>query len=83
MTFPWETEALESLLALQERDGALDRLRHRHQTLPERDALARGEVDASALDARLITTRAERDAVAREEHRSRGEDVLGRDQLTA
>ncbi len=63
------TEALESLLALQERDGALDRLRHRHQTLPERDALARGEADASALDARLATTRAERDGVAREEQK--------------
>jgi predicted nucleic acid-binding Zn-ribbon protein len=63
------TEALESLLALQERDGALDRLRHRHQTLPERDALARGEADASALDARLATTRTERDGVAREEQK--------------
>ncbi len=63
------TEALESLLALQEHDGALDRLRHRHQTLPERDALARAEADAAAVDARLTTTRAERDGVARDEQK--------------
>ncbi len=63
------TAELDALLALQERDGALDRLRHRHQTLPEREALARGEADAVALDARLATVRAERDEVAREEQR--------------
>jgi uncharacterized protein len=63
------TAELDALLALQERDGALDRLRHRHQTLPEREALARGESDAAALDARLAAVRAERDEVAREEQR--------------
>jgi predicted nucleic acid-binding Zn-ribbon protein len=60
---------LDALLALQERDGALDRLRHRHQTLPEREGLARGEADAAALGARAATVRAERDEVAREEQR--------------
>jgi uncharacterized protein len=63
------TEPLDALLALQERDGALDRLLHRHQTLPERDALARAEADARALDQRLATLRAERDGVAREEQK--------------
>ena len=63
------TTELDALLALQERDGALDRLRHRHQTVPEREALARGEADAVALDARRATVRAERDEVAREEQR--------------
>jgi predicted nucleic acid-binding Zn-ribbon protein len=63
------TAELDALLALQERDGALDRLRHRHQTLPEREALARGEADAAALDARAATVRAERDEVARDEQR--------------
>ena len=61
------TSELESLLALQERDGALDRLLHRHQTLPERDALHEAEADAAALDARLSRDGAERDGVAREE----------------
>jgi predicted nucleic acid-binding Zn-ribbon protein len=55
------------LLTLQERDSALERLLHRHQTLPERDALHEAETNASALDARLASTRAERDRVAREE----------------
>ena len=63
------TTELDALLALQERDGALDRLRHRHQTVPEREALALGEADAVALDARVATVRAERDEVAREEQR--------------
>jgi len=61
--------ALDALLTLQDHDGALDRLRHRHQTLPERDALQRGEVDAAALDAQIATRRAERDALARDEQR--------------
>jgi predicted nucleic acid-binding Zn-ribbon protein len=61
------TGELEVLLTLQERDSALERLLHRHQTLPERDALHDAETNASALDARLASTRAERDRVAREE----------------
>jgi predicted nucleic acid-binding Zn-ribbon protein len=63
------TEALEALLALQERDGALDRLLHRHQTLPEREALARAETDAATLDSRINASRAERDGIARDEQK--------------
>ncbi len=63
------TAELDVLLALQERDAALDRLRHRHQTLAERDALAQGGADAAALDTRAAAVRAERDEVAREEQR--------------
>jgi predicted nucleic acid-binding Zn-ribbon protein len=63
------SEALESLLALQERDGALDRLLHRHRSLPERDALSRAETDAAALETRLAATRADRDGVARDEQK--------------
>ena len=55
------------LLTLQEHDSALERLLHRHHTLPERDALHDAESTASALDARLATTRGERDRVARDE----------------
>ncbi len=61
------TSELETLLTLQEHDSALERLLHRHQTLPEREALALSESQAAALDARLGTTRAERDRIAREE----------------
>jgi len=61
------TSELEVLLTLQERDSTLERLLHRHQTLPEREALQQAEAAASALDARLTSTRAERDKLAREE----------------
>jgi predicted nucleic acid-binding Zn-ribbon protein len=61
------TSELDTLLTLQEHDSALERLLHRHQTLPERDALHEAERAAAALDARLGTTRTERDRVAREE----------------
>jgi len=61
------TTDLEALLALQERDTNLERLLHRHQTLPERVSLQDGESTAAALAARTATTRKERDRVAREE----------------
>lgn len=58
---------LDGLLVLQEHDVALDRLRHRRATLPERDVLARGVADLQALVALIDETRAQRDEVAREE----------------
>jgi predicted nucleic acid-binding Zn-ribbon protein len=58
---------LETLLTLQERDSALERLLHRHQTLPERDALQDAESQAAELAARLGEIRGERDRLAREE----------------
>jgi len=58
---------LDVLLTLQERDSTLEHLLHRHQTLPERAALHDAEATAGALDARIASTRAERDKVAREE----------------
>ena len=68
--FPVTTATeFDALLTLQEHDGALDRLRHRRATLPEREALALGEADAVTLDARIVTARAERDAIASEEQR--------------
>ena len=79
---------LETLLTLQEHDSALERLLHRHQTLPERDALAVAETRANELDARLAVTRGERDRLAREEKEIRdriahfdGGDRLSRDEL--
>jgi predicted nucleic acid-binding Zn-ribbon protein len=61
------TSELETLLTLQEHDSALERLLHRHHTLPERDALAAAESTAGTLDARLTATRADRDKLAGEE----------------
>jgi len=60
---------LEALLVLQEHDGALDRLRHRYETLPERAARARGEAEIAALDTRIGALRSERDTLAREEQK--------------
>ena len=61
--------SLDSLLTLQEHDLALDRLRHRHETLPERDAVARGESRVATLTERQTLVRAERDELARQETR--------------
>jgi predicted nucleic acid-binding Zn-ribbon protein len=61
------TTELETLLTLQEHDSALERLLHRHQALPEREALQTAESSATALDARLASTTSERDRIAREE----------------
>lgn len=55
------------LFALQEHDAALDRLKHQHDTLPERTAVAQGEAQLAAVEAEVATVRAERDGVARRE----------------
>jgi uncharacterized protein len=60
---------LDALLTVQEHDGALDRLRHRRATLPERDALARGESDAAALAGRVAGIREQRDVIAGDEQK--------------
>jgi predicted nucleic acid-binding Zn-ribbon protein len=62
-------KSLEPLLALQERDLALDRLRHRRETLPERGALATAESDVASLTSALEQARSFRDDVLREERK--------------
>jgi|SRR5689334_19692387 uncharacterized protein len=61
--------ALESLLALQDRDGALDRLAHRRATLPERDELATREAAAATVATRVRAVASRRDELAHEERR--------------
>jgi predicted nucleic acid-binding Zn-ribbon protein len=61
--------SLEPLLTLQERDLALDRLRHRRAELPERAALASAEARAEDLRASIARLHGERDDVARDETR--------------
>jgi predicted nucleic acid-binding Zn-ribbon protein len=64
------TEAeLNSLLTLQEHDGALDRLRQRHESLPERDTLARAALAVGALTTEMGALTERRDALQREEQR--------------
>jgi uncharacterized protein len=60
---------LEPLLTLQERDLALDRLRHRRETLPERDALATAESAKTSIESALTGARARRDEIANEERK--------------
>lgn len=60
---------LEPLLTLQERDLALDRLRHRRETLVERTALADAEAHVTAAQRELEHARAARDEVLAEERR--------------
>jgi uncharacterized protein len=60
---------LDTLLELQSRDTAVDRLRHRRDTIPERAALdaARGELET--IQKHLADATERRDEVAREERR--------------
>jgi predicted nucleic acid-binding Zn-ribbon protein len=60
---------LESLLALQERDLALDRLRHQRATLPERAGLAAVQDRLAGLAQTRSVRQAERDEVAGNEQR--------------
>jgi uncharacterized protein len=61
--------ALESLLALQERDGALDRLAHRRANLAEREIVATNEAAAGVLAGRIREVTGRRDALSHEERR--------------
>ena len=75
---------LEPLLDLQERDLALDRLRHRREVLPERDALRAAETQAASLESDLHQLRDARDEVAREERKHDDEaQALGTQATTA
>lgn len=62
-----------SLLDLQAHDSAVDRLRHKRQSLPERAALAERESALAALGEQATEARGRRDAVAREEKRMEDE----------
>jgi predicted nucleic acid-binding Zn-ribbon protein len=64
---------LELLLALQERDLALDRLAHRRATLPERTALAQAEATAGGVRGRLAELTVPRDELAREQRKHEDE----------
>ncbi|HEY7107599.1 MAG TPA: C4-type zinc ribbon domain-containing protein [Acidimicrobiia bacterium] len=62
-------DALEALLTLQEHDGALDRLAHRRETLPDRERVARAAGDVAVLQARARALGAQRDEIARAENK--------------
>jgi predicted nucleic acid-binding Zn-ribbon protein len=58
------TDALHTLLDVQEHDTAIDQLHHRRANLPERAALASLQHRMATLDERLSQARALRDEVA-------------------
>ena len=60
---------LATLLELQDRDTAIDRLRHRRDTLPERAALESVRTELNDAGARLAEATSRREEVAREEQR--------------
>ena len=62
-------EELEALVLVQERDTALDRLRHRRATLPERAELERRGAELRAREVEANGVRARRDDVLAEERR--------------
>ena len=62
-------EALEALFVVQERDLALDRLRHRRANLPARAQAATAASQVTTLTAEADEVRGRRDAVLAEERR--------------
>ena len=48
---------LDPLIVVQDHDLALDRLRHRHATLPEREQVTTAEADVAALDREIEARR--------------------------
>jgi uncharacterized protein len=60
---------LDTLLELQSRDTAIDRLRHRRDTLPERATLDTFRTELGAVEKQLADATPRRDEAAREERR--------------
>jgi predicted nucleic acid-binding Zn-ribbon protein len=63
------SQDLETLLLVQEQDIALDRLRHRRASLPERAELDARLAEHAAREREATTIRARREEVYAEEHR--------------
>jgi predicted nucleic acid-binding Zn-ribbon protein len=63
------TTPLEQLLVVQEHDSAIDHLRHRRATLPERAALARAESIIRDLEVPITEVRGRHDVVSRDVRR--------------
>jgi uncharacterized protein len=74
--------SLDTLLELQEHDLALDRLRHRRATLPEREQVAGLEATIADLHTTLGGVRAQRDDALAEERRFEAEARAQADHAT-
>lgn len=62
-------DSLEPLIVIQEHDLALDRLRHRHAALPEREQVTAAEADVAALDRAIEARRVPLADLARTEQK--------------
>ena len=62
-------EPFDTLLRVQERDTAIDQLRHRRDALPERASLEAVETERTAVETELADVTARRDELAREQSR--------------
>jgi len=62
-------EPFDTLLRLQERDTAIDQMRHRRDALPERASLAAVEAERTAVESQLADVTAQRDELARGQSR--------------
>src|SRR6185436_520431 len=60
------TTPLEQLLVVQEHDSAIDHLRHRRTTLPERAVLSEAEAVIRELEAPIAEVRGRHDVVSRD-----------------
>src|SRR6478735_7628014 len=60
------TTPLEQLLVVQEHDSAIDHLKHRRQTLPERAVLTQAESVIRELEAPITEVRGRHDVVTRD-----------------
>ena len=60
------TTPLEQLLVVQEHDSAIDHLRHRRATLPERATLTQAEAVIRELEAPIAEVRGRHDVVSRD-----------------
>ena len=67
--------SLDQLLVVQEHDSAIDHLRHRRATLPEREVLARAEATIRDLEAPITEVRGRHDIVTRDVKRLEDEAV--------
>jgi predicted nucleic acid-binding Zn-ribbon protein len=76
-------EGLEPLLVVQDHDLALDRLRHRHATLAERESVAKAEVDLAALAAETDDVRGPLTSLVRDQQRLEDEAQALSDQANA
>ena len=75
--------SLEQLLVVQAHDTALDQLRHRRATLPERELISGATGVLRELEAPIAETRARRDAVHRDVKRLEDEAEAARDKAKA